>query len=338
MLKSWAIALPRENHRIIHHARYPQEPSHLRQYFVGFCRNSAPEELDVMSDSFDYNEAFSRNIGWLTTQEQEALRTKRIAIAGLGGVGGNHLITLSRLGIGAFNLAEFDQFETANFNRQSGAACSTIGRDKLDVMRERALDINPLLDLQCFPQGINSDNVDEFLADADLYVDGLDFFAVEARRTVFSRCNALGIPAITAAPLGMGAAVLNFLPGKMSFEEYFRLDGQPQDEQLLRFLIGLSPAALHKNYLVDPSAVDLKNHKGPSTPMACEICAGIASTEALKILLKRGKILAAPHGFQFDAYRNRLVHTWRPRGNNNPIQRLGLAFVRRQFGKRGQPA
>ncbi|MCU0736234.1 MAG: ThiF family adenylyltransferase, partial [Methylotetracoccus sp.] len=61
------------------------------------------------------------------------------------------------------------------------------------------------------------------------------------------------------------------------------------------------------------------------------LCAGVAATEALKILLGRGKVLAAPHGFQFDAYRNKLVHTWRPGGNSHPLQRLVLMIARRQF-------
>ncbi|MFC1684967.1 ThiF family adenylyltransferase, partial [Pseudomonadota bacterium] len=53
---------------------------------------------------FDYNDAFSRNIGWLRPEEQEVLRSKRVAIAGLGGVGGSHLLTLTRLGIGGFHI------------------------------------------------------------------------------------------------------------------------------------------------------------------------------------------------------------------------------------------
>ena len=52
--------------------------------------------------SFDYGTAFSRNIGWVTAAEQETLRGKRVAIAGLGGVGGVHLLTLARLGIEHF--------------------------------------------------------------------------------------------------------------------------------------------------------------------------------------------------------------------------------------------
>jgi len=69
--------------------------------------------------SFTYDEAFSRNIGWLTRQEQDSLRHQRVAIAGLGGVGGFHLLTLCRLGISKFNLADFDSFDLANRKRSS---------------------------------------------------------------------------------------------------------------------------------------------------------------------------------------------------------------------------
>jgi hypothetical protein len=57
----------------------------------------------------------------------------------------------------------------------------------------------------------------------------------------------------------------------------------------------------------------------------------VAAAEALKILLGRGKVWGAPHGIQFDAYRNRLVQTWRPGGNRHPLNRLALAIAKRQF-------
>jgi len=285
-------------------------------------------------EPFDYATAFSRTIGWLTTPEQAKLRFKRVAIAGLGGVGGAHLLTLTRLGIQSFNLADLDRFGIENLNRQAGAFQSTLGQAKVDVVSRMARDINPDLEINAFPDGVTFDNMEQFLSGVDLYVDGLDFFVLDIRAKVFALCAERGIPAITAAPLGMGAAVLAFLPGQMTFEEYFRLEGQPINEQLLRFMVGLAPAVLHQPYLVDPSAVDLVNHKGPSTPMACEICAGIAGTQALKILLGRGKVIAAPHGMHFDAYRNKLVHTWRPGGNNNPMQRLILSLARRRFMRR----
>ena len=283
--------------------------------------------------AFDYQTAFSRNIGWVTEAEQRALRAKRIAIAGLGGVGGVHLLTLARLGVGAFNIADFDRFDLANFNRQTGATLSTLGRQKLDVLGEMARDVNPEVDIRTFPDGVDQRNLDDFLAGADVYVDGLDFFAFAARRATFAACARLGVPAVTAAPLGMGVALLNFLPGRMTFEEYFRLEGQPESEQGLRFLIGLSPAMLQRGYLVDRSRVNLAAQRGPSTAIACQLCAGVAATEALKIMLGRGKVLAAPRGMQFDAYRNRMVKTWRPGGNANPLQRAALVIARRQLAR-----
>lgn len=286
--------------------------------------------------TFDYQAAFSRNIGWVTPEEQRALRGKRVAIAGNGGVGGRHVETLARLGIGSFHISDFDSFDIANFNRQAGATVPNIGRPKVDVIAELARAINPEAELRTFPEGIDEGNVDLFLAGVDLYIDGLDYFAVAARRLVFSRCTKLGIPAVTAAPLGMGAAVLSFLPGAMTFEQYFRLEGMGEQEQLVRFLLGLSPAMLQRGYLVHPQAVDFANHKGPSTAMACTICAGMAATEALKILLGRGNVLHAPWGMQFDAYRSKFVKTWRPWGNANPIQRIALAIARRQLREIGQ--
>lgn len=282
--------------------------------------------------SFDSSEAFSRNIGWLTRQEQASLRHTRVAIAGLGGVGGVHLLTLARLGIGKFHLADFDRFDLANFNRQAGATVGTLGQPKLDVMVRQALDINPELEIEGFAEGVTDGNLDAFLDGVDLYLDGLDFFAFDARRKVFAACADKRIPAVTAAPLGMGAAVLNFLPGGMCFDDYFGLGEGPEGEQAVRLLMGLAPARLQMGYLADPSAVDLAQRKGPSTIMACQLCAGVAATEALKILLGRGPVRAAPKGYHFDAYRNKLALTWRPGGHRNPLQRLLIALAKRRLG------
>ena len=288
-----------------------------------------------MTDGFSYHAAFARNLGWVTRAEQDTLRGKRVAIAGMGGVGGVHLLTLARLGIGAFHLADFDSFDIANFNRQAGAMVSTLGQPKVDVLAQMARDINPGLDLKLFPDGINDGNLADFFEGVDLYVDGLDFFAFPARQSTFAMCARLGIPAITAAPLGMGTAVLSFLPGQMTFEQYFGWGDLPEEEKALRFLVGLAPAGLHGPYLVDPSAINLQERRGPSTIMGCQLCAGAAATEALKILLGRGKVLAAPHGMHFDAYRNKMVHTWRPGGNRHPLQRLAMAIIKRRRAAQG---
>lgn len=278
--------------------------------------------------TFDYDSAFSRNIGWVTQAEQAKLRKSRIAIAGLGGVGGSHLLTLTRLGIGHFNISDFDDFDVQNLNRQAGAFMSFMGQPKIDTVARLARDINPEIDLRLFPQGITPQNIDEFLRDADVYVDGLDFFVLPARRMVFAKCRERGIPAMTAAPLGMGTAFLYFRPDGMSFEDYFKVEGCESQEQYARFIAGLSPAMLQRDYLVAPESVNFQEKRGPSTIMACDLCAGVMGANVLKVLLGRGAIKAAPWGIHFDAYHQQLKLTWRPLGNSNPIQRILLKFIR----------
>ena len=294
-----------------------------------FLSNIRTKELQVtLSNRFEYASAFSRNIGWVSQAEQDRLRNARAAIAGLGGVGGAHLLTLARLGLANFNIADFDDFAVHNMNRQAGAFMPFMGQPKIDTMARLALDINPQADLRLFPDGIHEDNVDAFLQDADIYVDGLDFFALPARRMVFAKCREKRIPALTAAPLGMGVAFLYFSPTGMGFEDYFKVQGHEPLEQYARFIAGLSPAMVQRDYLVEPQAVNFNEKRGPSTVMACELCAGVMGASVLKLLLGRGTVRAAPWAMQYDAYHQTLKHTWRPFGNANPLQQLLLKFIR----------
>lgn len=287
--------------------------------------------------TFDYDKAFSRNIGWVTDSEQLRLRDARVAIGGLGGVGGVHLLTLARLGIGRFTIADFDVFDIVNFNRQVGATVQALERSKIDVLAEMARDINPEIELRTFPAGIQADSLDAFLAGVDVYVDGLDFFAFDARRMTFAACERKGIPVVTAAPLGLGTALLVFAPGGMPFEDYFGFDGCDEMEMAVRFLVGLSPAMLQRGYVADMSRINLAEHRGPSSIAACQLCAGVAAIETLKLLLGRGGVRLAPRGSQFDGYRMRYIRTWRPWGHRNPLQRLMISLVKAQLARPARP-
>jgi molybdopterin/thiamine biosynthesis adenylyltransferase len=183
--------------------------------------------------------------------------------------------------------------------------------------------INPEVRIKKFPDGVTQDNVKEFFTGIDAYVDGLDFFAFKAREMVFRHCHGAGIPAVTVGPIGLGAALVSFMPGKMSFDEYFQWKESDSDlERAIKFIIGLTPKAPHRAYVVEPSRINFKQKKGPSTPMAIQLCAGVLGTEIMKILLQRGKVYSAPHAFVFDAYHNRLYKHYTPFGNRNPIQKL----------------
>lgn len=282
---------------------------------------------------FDYKLAFSRNIGWISELEQQQLRGKKIAIAGLGGVGGFHLTSLVRLGISNFHIADLDRFEIQNFNRQIGATLQSIDHQKIDVLEQMAKNINPDSKITCFKEGITESNLAEFLDGVDLYVDGLDYFCLRIRAKVFKLCRELNIPAITAAPIGMGTAYLIFMPETMSFEEYFRFEGLSDEEMRYNFLLGLTPKPMSFKYLVDSSSINFTEKRGPSTVMACELSAGIVATEALKILLQRGPIYPAPYYQLFDAYLGKFHRGKLWWGNKNPIQNIKRYVVKKMFAR-----
>ncbi len=259
---------------------------------------------------FSYNRAFERNIGLVSQEEQDKIHQTRVAIAGLGGVGGGHLQTLARMGIGAFNLADPDHFEVVNFNRQLGASLSTVGQGKADVLTQTAHLINPEADVRTFTDGITQSNIGEFLKDVDVVVDGIEFFSIDARRMLYKACRERKIPVVNAGPIGYGAAVIVFMPDGLSFDDHFNIDdNMTKTEQLVAMALGLTPGLLSD---LDPSKVNFETQKGPALASACFLCSAAAATEVLKIVCGRGKLAEAPRGIYFDPYRSRSVRLRRP--------------------------
>ncbi|ACN15119.1 putative dinucleotide-utilizing biosynthesis family protein (molybdopterin and thiamine biosynthesis family protein) [Desulforapulum autotrophicum HRM2] len=274
-----------------------------------------------------FAQAFSRNIGLFTDQEQKMLAQAKVAIPGMGGVGGGHLITMVRTGIGRFAIADFDRFEPVNVNRQFGARVPEFGRPKLEVMKKQALSINPFLEMDLFPEGINETNLDRFLDGVDVVLDGLDFFEFEVRRMLFKKAAEKGIFVITAGPMGYSSAMLVFDPGGMGFDEYFNITKGMQDkEKYLSFALGLAPRPTHVKYM-DFKKVDLDLKAGPSLNLACQICSGMAGTEAVKIILKKGKVRTVPSYVQYDPFLQKLKRGTLVRGNKNPVQKVKLKVV-----------
>lgn len=282
---------------------------------------------------FVYEEAFSRNLGLVTKTEQERLKNARIAIVGMGGVGGSHLLTLVRMGIGRFSLVDFDTFELPNFNRQMGASMASLGTSKVETMADMALKINPELDLRVQKTALTPETMDAFMAGVDVLVDGLDFFVPELRAQMFDYCHAHNIPFVTAGPMGLTTAWLVWRPKAMAPADYFRFDRAPSPEQkVLHFLLGISPKLLQKKHIVDMSSVDFKAHRGPSMAAACMAASAVAATEVLKLILGRGKIHALPWANQFDMLNHKTCHSYNAFGMNAPLNRLKLKILARKLG------
>lgn len=282
--------------------------------------------------TFNYDLAFSRNNGITNQEQQLRLKNSTVAIAGMGGVGGDYLITLARIGIGNFKISDFDEFEMGNFNRQYGATMSSIGRKKMDVMYDLTLDINPEAKIQTYGEGINADNIDNFLDGVDVFIDAVEFFEIKAHQLIINACMERGIPAIFGVPLGFGAGILIYTPEGMSFDEYFDIDySAPLEQQLLKMSLGCAPAGFHLKYF-DPKSVDLANRKAPSIASGCKLATGIVITQTVLALLHPEELKPLPHYTCYDARLNRLKKGYLWLGNKNPLQKLKFYLARKMLG------
>ena len=253
----------------------------------------------------------------------------------MGGIGGIDLVTLARLGIGRFTIADPDMFEVTNSNRQYGAMRSSLGRSKADVLAEVVQDINPEIDLRVIHGSIGRDNAAEFLREADLFIDAVDFFNVNARRVLFRTAASKNIFAITAGPVGFSGIWITFDPAGMSFDRYFDLsDDLDELERVVAFGVGVAPKATQRSYM-DLAALDAANHWGPSSSLACQIAGGAAACEAIKILLGRGRIEVAPRYHQFDAFLGRFATGRLHGGNRHPWQRIKRWWLTRYLRQKG---
>lgn len=286
-------------------------------------------------NDFDYERAFSRNLGWLTQNEQNIIKQKRIAIAGLGGVGGSHLISFVRTGFSNFKIADFDEFSVENFNRQTASNMNSIGVAKIDILKDEAKLINPDCSIECFTEGINPQNINEFLNGVDILVDGLDVFELDLRVTLFERAHQLGVPVVTAGPFGAGTALMAFNPKGMSFNQYFDIQpGQSLEKKLIHFLVGMTPKFIHLNYLADDTRVDFNRKMVPSLNIGCSSASSALIAFTIKYFLNRGKIKWAPSSFQTDFFQNQWRNSWRPFGNKNPIQKILIWLVNKRLQRK----
>ena len=131
----------------------------------------------------------------------DRLRRSRVAVFGIGGVGGYVCEALVRSGIGAFDLIDNDTVCLTNLNRQIIATRKTVGRYKVDVMKERMLEIDPDVRIRTYKAFVLPENSGEFpFADYDYVIDAVD--TVTAKIEIVLRAQELGIPVISSMGAG----------------------------------------------------------------------------------------------------------------------------------------
>ena len=147
------------------------------------------------------DERFSRTELIFGADATKKLASCRVAVFGVGGVGGYVVEALARSGVGTIDIIDNDTVALTNINRQIIALSSTVGRDKVDVMRERVLDINQSAKVNAHKAFFLPETADNF--DFSLYdyvVDAID--TVKGKIELAVRCDACGTPIISAMGAG----------------------------------------------------------------------------------------------------------------------------------------
>ncbi len=147
------------------------------------------------------DDRFSRTRLLLGEEALDRLRGKRVAVFGIGGVGGYVCEGLVRSGIGSFDLIDSDKVSFSNLNRQIIATENTLGRYKVDVMKERMLEINPSVQVQTYRCFFLPENAHTFpFEEYDYVVDAVD--TVSAKIEIVLRCKEKNVPVISSMGAG----------------------------------------------------------------------------------------------------------------------------------------
>ena len=144
---------------------------------------------------------FSRTRLLIGDEAINKLKNSRVAVFGIGGVGGYVCEALVRSGVGAFDLIDSDTVSLTNLNRQIIATHKSIGRYKTEVMKERMLDINPDVDVRIHNCFFLPENADSFpFTEYDYVVDAVD--TVTAKIELVMKCKAENVPIISSMGAG----------------------------------------------------------------------------------------------------------------------------------------
>lgn len=165
---------------------------------------------------------YDRNFNLVTPEEFAAIRDKRIAIIGLGGLGGNVLEMLSRFGFRNLLAIDSDVFEDSNLNRQILSTEAAIGRSKAQVAQERVHAVNSEVRLEAHHARFDTQWGMAHLKDVDLVIDALD--NIPSRKQLAAVCETYGIPMVHGAIDGWFGQVAVVEPGSKLIEKLYRQD------------------------------------------------------------------------------------------------------------------
>jgi len=207
-------------------------------------------------------ERYHRNLGVISPYEQVKLLQSKIAIIGVGGLGGTVLELLARMGIGELIIVDKDVMGDDNLNRQILSTEANLGQSKTEVAAKRVKEINSSIEITGYSTFINPDNIKKVIMGAGVVVDALD--NLPSRFVLQEACQDLKIPLVHGAVAGFNGQLTTIFP----------------EDRGLKLIYGSE-----KNLPEHGSEAEL----GAPTVIPALI-ASLETQEVIKILLKRGKL------------------------------------------------
>nr|MBQ8253236.1 tRNA threonylcarbamoyladenosine dehydratase [Lachnospiraceae bacterium] len=234
-------------------------------------------------------EQFERSAMLLGEPQISSLAEKRVAVFGIGGVGGYVVEALARTGIGAFDLIDHDTVSVTNLNRQIIATTDTIGKNKAQVMRERILTINPEAVVRVHDCFFLPENADEFhFEEYDYVVDAVD--TVTAKLEIIERSKKAGVPVISAMGAGNKLDPTRFEVADISetsvcpLAKVMRRELKKRGIEKVKVVYSKEEA---RSPLFDPPAQEETHKRAPGSVAFVPSVAGlIAASEVIKDLIR----------------------------------------------------
>ncbi|WP_299983000.1 HesA/MoeB/ThiF family protein [Desulfobacula sp.] len=210
-----------------------------------------------------FGERYDRNFNTLSLKEQKRLGASKVAVIGVGGLGGGVCEMLARVGVGHLTLIDGDSFEASNLNRQLLSEEHLIGTPKAQAAKNRVNAINSEVIVKHLVEYVDESNLYERIKDADLVMDCLD--AIDTRFMLQKAAQKASIPIVSGAIAGVTGQVTTIFPGDKGYELIYGQKSRKQSKGVETMTGNIAYCAL--------------------------FVAALQSSECLKILLDRGDIL-----------------------------------------------
>ena len=213
-------------------------------------------------------ERFSRSELLFGKENMDKLKFAHVLVVGIGGVGGYVCEVLARGGVGNLSIVDFDNVSESNINRQIIALSSTIGRPKVEVMKERIFEINPNCNVLTYNVKVNKETIGRIFDDKfDFVVDAID--DLNGKVLLAKTCQENGIKIISSMGAGNRVSIPNF-----KIDDLFKTHNDPLSKKFRKLARDNKIESLMVCYSPDDSIKCAKVGSTSFYPSACGITIG----------------------------------------------------------------